>query len=251
MFLNLIMEHDIILSSKLFKRSYRWPYTRRWQQRLFALTSTQLIYFKHNLEDTPRKKINRSDIISLICSENAKNIYEFEIIFQNRSMRLRALTIEYRNKWLFYLKPRYRYSQSHVPILKSRSLSLQDYVRTIPSPLLIIKLLLMKRWSELHRGMTRFKEGVSFRRSVSILREYNKKMSIIMRIELAARILHKLHGQIGTYVGWIELKSNSYRHANFTQKQNMSLMSLFEVANIRLEVELYSTGFKKLKRFAK
>lgn len=224
---------------------------RRWQQRLFALTTTHLIYYKHDLNNPPKKKISRLTIISVLCTENAKNIYEFEIIFENRSMRLRALNIDSRNSWVYYLKPKQRYSESHIPILRTSSLSLKDYVRTVPSPLPIIKLFLKKRWTELHRAMSKFKEGVSFRRSVTILKEYNKKMAKIMRIELAARILNKLRYEIGTYICWMELKSCFIRNNSFTQDQSMKLMSLFETANIRVEAGLYVKVLNRFKRYTK
>lgn len=243
------MERDIILSSKLFKRSHRWPYLRRWNERLFVLSTTHLVYYKRDITEAPRKRLNRSEIISVLCSENAKSIYEFEIVFEKRSMRLRALTIESRNNWIFYLKPKQRYSLSHNPTIRSHSCSLDDYVRSIPSPLGIIKLLRKKRLNELHNGMRRFKEGVSFLRSVILLKEYNKKMAKIMKIELAGRVLRKIHDSMGVLSAWQRLKSCVYRFNLFTERQRMLLYNLLEIGNIKIEAEMYRTGLNAWKGF--
>ena len=243
------MERDIILSSKLSKRSRRWPYLHRWNERLFVLSKIDLVYYKRDMTETPRERINRSEIISVLCSENAKSIYEFEIVFEKRSMRLRALSIQSRNNWIFYLKPKQRYSLSHNSVIRSHSLSLDDYVRSIPSPLGIIKLLRKRRLNELHFGMRRFKEGVSFRRSVILLREYNKKMAKIMKIELAGRLLRKIHESVGVYSAWQRLKSCVYRFNLFSERQRMLLYNLLEMGNLKIEAEIYRWGLNVWKGF--
>lgn len=185
------IEDHIKYSGILLKRA-RWTLLRRWQKRLFKLTSNELQYYKLNNESRPKCCIDRSLIVSVISNEQTQSIYEFLIILTNRTIRCKAPTIEAKKFWIYYLQPNLRYFKRYPVSYITNSVHLNKFVYSLKGPLPFIKILERQRYRELHYSMRRFHRAVINIKSYINLRQHFESLTQFIQYQKAAEVLHDL-----------------------------------------------------------
>jgi|LakMenEpi03Aug12_release.lakeMendotaPanAssembly.Ray.scaffolds.fasta_scaffold530466_2 hypothetical protein len=158
------IEETIIYSGILLKRA-RFTLHRRWQKRLFKLTSKELHYYRDHTSSQPSYSINRSTIISAHSNEQAKSIYEFCIILTTRTIRCKAPTIEAKKDWIYYLQPCSRYFKRYPTSYINNSVRLNQFVYNLRGPVPLIKTLERHRYRDLSCAFRRFYKAVIHKKS--------------------------------------------------------------------------------------
>ena len=158
------IEETIIYSGILLKRA-RFTFRKRWQKRLFKLTSKELHYYRDHVSSQPSYSINRSAIISAQSNEQAKSIYEFCIILSTRTIHCKAPTIEAKKDWIYYLQPCSRYFKRYPISYIKHSVQLNKFVYNLRGPIPLLKALEKQRYRDLISAFRRFYKAVIHKKS--------------------------------------------------------------------------------------
>lgn len=173
----------------LEKQGRNWMLRKRWQQRYFVLTKNMLTYSLVDKTTKPLKSYPRERIVQILYNDRAANHLEFIILFDYKTLALRARNLLQRNAWIQSLKPDRKYSDVHPVVGPVDSLSLRSYIEKFarPSKLPFAKLLQRIHTARQRMALQLFVSGVDFRKTLIAISEL-KPASIRASLEPATPI---------------------------------------------------------------